>query len=93
VGRSLAKGYSLHTEVDLNIINILETAATKNVQIKTIIDITSEDNIADVGTRHEDWNSTDADLRMKATLERVRRCLPLYKLGSKWIDRQDHGAQ
>jgi hypothetical protein len=93
VGRSLAKGYSLHTEVDLNIINILETAATKNVQIKTIIDITSDDNIADVGTRHEDWNSTDADLRMKATLERVRRCLPLYKLGSKWIDRQDHGAQ
>lgn len=88
-GRSLAKGYSLQQEVDEKISQILHESTTKNLHIQTVVDITSEENIADVGTRHQDWESKDAHERMEATLARIEHCIPLYKRGSKWISRHD----
>ncbi|CUE71771.1 unnamed protein product [Bodo saltans] len=88
-GRSLSKGYSLHSEVDVVTQKILEAAEARNVHIRTVIDILSQENVADVGTRHQNWESEDAMTRLRHTLRRIHECLPLYKLGAKWIDRRD----
>jgi hypothetical protein len=87
-GRCIAKGYSTNKVLDAVVELIHAAAARNNIIIRSVVDIRSCDNLADVGTRDNTWTSADAILREKNTLFRIKECTPLFAKGAKWIGRQ-----
>lgn len=85
-GRALAKGYMLGPH-DRLVKDIRQQAHSRNLNLTTVIDIPTSENLADIGTRGGDFSGKEAETRRLQTLDRLRTCMRLHKAGTKYIPR------
>ncbi|PHR97582.1 MAG: hypothetical protein COA68_12370 [Oceanobacter sp.] len=86
VGRSLVKGYSMSEPLNKVIEMILGNMTP--LTLLAAVDIPTDENLADIGTRGGDWESEEAQVRSKMTATRIARSMEPIQNGVRWIGRE-----